>query len=335
MAGQNARTGYASSSAKCRLYFNGDESKYELWEVKFSGYLRTLKLHEVITAGAPDADKNAEVFGELVQLLDDTSLSLIIRDAKDKGKEALKILRDHYIGASKPRIISLYTELTSLKMSATEDVTQYIIRAETASASLKSAGETISDSLLIAMILKGLTDEYKTFSTVVTSRKDPYTFQEFKIALKSCEETQKSKVLNKSTDDSVMFAKEEKKSIIRCFECNKLGHKADQCRIKKNKSGFKNKRWCDHCKSHTHDTSFCRHIKKNAVKSVSETNSEQTDDNDHSFAMKVGTISNSVNQYPFEHNNLLVDSGSSTHIVTEKSKFTKFDAKFQKRHAYH
>ena len=65
-------------------------------------------------------------------------------------------------------------------MADSEDVTQYMIRAESASASLKSAGETVSDSLLIAMILKGLRDNYNTFATVVTQRKDPFSFKEFK-----------------------------------------------------------------------------------------------------------------------------------------------------------
>ena len=60
------RTGYGP---RYRLYFDGDSDKYELWEVKFLGYLRTLKLHDVVTATAtltdPDAiaaavDKNAQ-----------------------------------------------------------------------------------------------------------------------------------------------------------------------------------------------------------------------------------------------------------------------------------
>ena len=152
MNGDGSR-GYGLRS---RLYFDGEDDNYELWEVKFMGYLRTVKLHEILAAEPPDADKNAQVYAELVQLLDNTSLSLIIRDAKDKGKEALQILRDHYLGTSKPRIISLYTELTSLKMTGDEKVTEYMIRAETAASSLKAAGETISDSLLVAMILKGL-----------------------------------------------------------------------------------------------------------------------------------------------------------------------------------
>ena len=53
-----------------------------------------------------------------------------MKDAKDQGKEAVEILREHHLGKSKPRIVSLYGELASLKMAATECVTDYIIRAE-------------------------------------------------------------------------------------------------------------------------------------------------------------------------------------------------------------
>ena len=162
-----ASTGYGP---RCRLIFDGDEEKYELWEVKFLGHLRIQKLHGVLSAGTPDPDKNARVYAELVQLLDDTSLSLVIRDAKDDGKKALEILREHYLGTSKPRIISLYTELTTLSMSDRETVTDYLIRAEKAATSLKNAGETVSDSLLVAMVLKGLPLSFKTFTTVVTQR---------------------------------------------------------------------------------------------------------------------------------------------------------------------
>ena len=68
-------TGYGPRG---RLIFNGDEEKCELWEVKFLGHLRIQKLHGVLTAGSPGADQNARVYAELVQLLDDTSLSLVI-----------------------------------------------------------------------------------------------------------------------------------------------------------------------------------------------------------------------------------------------------------------
>jgi len=37
----------------------------------------------------------------------------------------------------KPKVIALYTELTSLKLQPNEEVTDYMIRAEMAAASLK------------------------------------------------------------------------------------------------------------------------------------------------------------------------------------------------------
>ena len=98
------------------LIFNGDPEKFELWEVKFLSYLRLRKLNDVVDSTSPDQSKNAEVYAELVQVLDDRSLSLIMRDAADDGKKAISILRGHYSGKSKPRIISMYTDLTSLKI---------------------------------------------------------------------------------------------------------------------------------------------------------------------------------------------------------------------------
>lgn len=146
-------TGYGPSK---RLYFDGDQEKYELWEVKFKAHLRLQKLLKVIESTEEDREKNALVFAELVQYLDDKSLSLIIRDSQDDGKKALAILREHYLGSSKPRIISLYCELTSLKKRESENVTDFMLRAEKSATLLNQAGEKVSDKLLVAMLLKGL-----------------------------------------------------------------------------------------------------------------------------------------------------------------------------------
>ena len=136
------------SSAKIqRLVFDGDESKHELWKVRFLGYLQTLKLKKTILPSEeePDEGKNEECYAELIQLLDDTSLSLVMRDAAGDGRKALKILQDHYASQGKPRIIALYTELTSLVKGANETVTECLIRAERSITALKNAKETLSD----------------------------------------------------------------------------------------------------------------------------------------------------------------------------------------------
>ena len=113
-----------------RLVFNGDENNFELWEVRFLGHMRMLGLKDTIlsTDDDPDPEKNEECYAELIQFLDDKSLSLVMREAADDGSKALQILRSHYASQGKPRIIALYTELTSLKKESEETVTDYIIR---------------------------------------------------------------------------------------------------------------------------------------------------------------------------------------------------------------
>ena len=171
--------------------------RYELWEVRFLGHLKSLKLQAAIFPAEEgekvtlDNEKNAEAFSELVQFLDDRSLSLIIQDARNDGRKALQILRNHYQGKGKTRIISLYTELTSLKKEPGETITDYVIRSETAANSLKQARETVSDSLLVAMILKGLPQEFNTFITIVTQEEQAMGFGEFKVALRSQEGMEK------------------------------------------------------------------------------------------------------------------------------------------------
>ena len=74
-----------------------------------------------------------------------------MREAQDDGRKAWQILKEHNASGSKPRIITLYNELTTLNKSYSETITDYLLRAEYANRSVK---EHVSDSLLIAMVLK-------------------------------------------------------------------------------------------------------------------------------------------------------------------------------------
>ena len=73
-----------------------------------------------------------------------------MRDVPNNGRKALQILREYYAGRGKPRIINLYTTLTSLQKANDESVMDYIIRAETAITALRNAGEMWGDSLRVA-----------------------------------------------------------------------------------------------------------------------------------------------------------------------------------------
>ena len=105
-------TSYGPRTAK--LFFDGDESKYKLWEMKTLGYLKIQHLHQIVESPTDQSDnmdfieKNATVFTELIQYLDNRSLSLVMRDARDKKKSLRNIEGTLFIKRKAESYFSLY-----------------------------------------------------------------------------------------------------------------------------------------------------------------------------------------------------------------------------------
>lgn len=291
-----------------------------------------------------DADKKADAFAELIQCLDDTSLSLIIRDARDDGGKALNILRRHYLPSGKPRIITLYTELTSLKMERNENVTDFIIRAETLASQLRDTGEIISDSLLVAMVMKALPEVFKPFVAVINQKDDDLTFSAFKILIRNYEDTEKIQS-SSSRSSSVMMMNSTNPSYQRntnsshqrnanssyqrsanskwCPTCKSKSHDPAECYKKQN-------RYCSFCRTNSHDTRFCRKKDKprsSNAKAKSATHQSDDSDDNETYVFKVSTENRPV-CVSTNVNSLLVDSGATAHILNDKSKFFNFTKSF-------
>ena len=112
--------------------FTGDEQYYDIWEVRFLGYMALQGLKETILQSSTtvDSTKNKKAYAEVVMLLDEQSLSMIMTDAIDDGRKALEILRDHYKCIGKHRILTLFNKLCNMKYIPEQGLTEYISRAE-------------------------------------------------------------------------------------------------------------------------------------------------------------------------------------------------------------
>lgn len=320
-----------------RPEFDGNGEKYELFESKLLGHMRRLKIHDVILpveeGGKPNvsAEDSADTYAELIQCLDDTSLNLVFRDAKDDAREALKILRAHYMSSEKPRVIALYTEMIALEKSPGEELTQYILRAETVKAQLVKAGETIADSLLMAMIMKGLPSEFKPFVTM-SINKAPESFADFKKTLRVFEGTMK--MYEQGGSDSVMSVERRGP---KCYGCGQFGHIRRKCpKESKPINGYE--RWCDNCQNNTHNTSVCRKTWKSYANQSAAKVCEESSHN-FMFTCKVSLrrdevypVTTDPEEDPEEEdssiNAVLVDTGATTHIIKDRSKFVQFDKSF-------
>ena len=93
------------------IYFNGDPESFTAWETRFTTYLYTVDkgVYNAITGneeGDDFAEKNRRAYADLVQVLDERSLQLIMSNTANNGREAFKVLKNHYASTEKPRVLT-------------------------------------------------------------------------------------------------------------------------------------------------------------------------------------------------------------------------------------
>ncbi|XP_068201778.1 uncharacterized protein [Palaemon carinicauda] len=108
-----------------------------------------------------------------------------------------------------------------------------------------------------------------------------------------------------------------------CYKCGETGHFFSNC-INKPKG-----RWCLNCQNSTHDTNTYRRQGKSSGynERINSLVNEETTGDHHSFIFKV--CSNMKMVASSKPDMLLVDCGATTHILTDESRFTRFDETFK------
>ncbi|GAA6094010.1 chromodomain-helicase-DNA-binding protein 1-like isoform X1 [Tachysurus ichikawai] len=182
------------------------------------------------------------------------------------------------------------------------------------------------------MVLKGLPESFKPFAIHVAHTDDKITFAEFKTKLRNFEETEKIKATESS--DSVMktqgkagwrpaktstrdWSKDDAEIV--CFKCGTKGHRARGCRQKV---------WCSICKRDTHKDATCR---RKDIKDKKDGASKASDDVED-YAFKMRDRETGVQRQPtcsIQEKGLMVDTGATSHIITDITMFKRFDSTFR------
>ena len=290
------------------LQFSGEEDDFAYWSEKFEGYMHTKKLRgQLLGTEASNNDEKYNIWAELVQCLDKRSIMMLKSECKGDGPEAWKLLAAHFSSSETPRVMNLLEQLTSLSLKPSEEMTDYLIRAETLSSSLEVAGEKISEKLLVSVVLKGLPDSYEYFKTVhdFSSTRTPFSY--LKKALKNFADSQKLKdcgTTSTSKPEAALFASRSngKKFSGKCFRCNKIGHLKSTCTVKQ----------CSFCKKFGHSEAKCFQKSKSDRKSDNKVNLSQGCE----FSFYCGSDGSRCQE-------LILDSGCTSHMFHDKEFFVE------------
>lgn len=113
---------------------------------------------------------------------------------------------------------------------------------------------------------------------------------------------------------------------VTCYGCGNRGHIVRDCRQK----GVP--KWCSYHRSSTHSDQTCRRRKdghKDEAKQAAEKQEEHEEEQTFVFKVSQTFLPNNIIR-----NGLMVDCGATSHILTEKNVFKKFDESFDPKSHY-
>ena len=148
-------------------------------------------------------------------------------------------------------------------------------------------------------ILKGLPESYKPLAIRITQSTSKITFTEFKVQLRSFEETEKFNTKVKA--DQVMRTVSPT-----CYGCRQKGHFIKDCPGKSEAT-----KCCSYHKSTTHTDGECRRYNRNdRTKQAIFSHQTKTTEGEHSFAFHAEDHTN--RRHNINPTGLLVDTGATS-----------------------
>ncbi|KAL6483448.1 hypothetical protein MHYP_G00083200 [Metynnis hypsauchen] len=223
----------------------------------------------------------------------------------------------------------------------TETVTEYIIRAEQIFTALRGADEAPSEGLMMAMIMRGLPEKYKPFTLMVTHSSAEMKLAEFKATLRNFEASEDAEPVAEMAGERVLKARTALKkrnggssTDVACWRCGEKGHRKDECTRKV---------WCGSYKSASHTDKACRKKERvqgsrcaragdgggRAASGGGRIGARRPAGDDATFRAETEDTCKPAQQRQIEGKGLIVDTGATSHMLNDRSRFKTFDSTFK------
>lgn len=147
-------------------------------------------------------------------------------------KESWEKLKAAFDDEGLARKVNLLKQLTSTSLEKSSSVEEYINRITGAAHKLRGVGFTVQEEWLGTLLLAGLSDEYKPMIMAIENSGLPITADSIKTKLLQEVKDPKENKLSESVSYS-RGNSSRRKIGPRCYNCQKVGHFASNCRFDK------------------------------------------------------------------------------------------------------
>ena len=156
--------------------FEGKSEDLEWWLAKAMVYLTKHHPEQAKCAKAGTVDDlkkidkwqeaNEGLYNFFIETLDKKTGKLIIREAKDDGYKALRVIKDHHVGCVKNNGMLALFELVTIAMKPDQTLTDYQIKLKELNAEVKESKFTM-DEINVVCGMIGLPEKYSLLKETV------------------------------------------------------------------------------------------------------------------------------------------------------------------------